>query len=137
MSNDVSHNPIFLRAVTLGVTGLVCVVYAAMAWASKSPDPMPFWIPGALGVLSAVVYFVATRLAGPDKAGQAMDEGYDRDLQTAYRIGYWAALLLYPAFGLLLANRLISFDVAYAVMSTLTGATFLLSFVWLDFRGRA
>ena len=51
-------------------------------------------------------------------------------------MAYWVALLLYPIFGLLLSFGWVAPGVAFAAMGTLTGAAFLLLFVWFDLRGR-
>lgn len=125
-----------IRVAVLGLTGLICLVYACLALFFGDPDPMPFWIPGLAGLASAAIITIAARAAGRKNTRRAVDEGYFADSHMAQRMAYWVALLLYPIFGLLLSFGWVAPGVAFAAMGTLTGAAFLLLFVWFDLRGR-
>lgn len=125
-----------IRTFVLGGTGIICLVYACMALLLGRPDPMPFWIPGLAGLCSGIIITLAARAAGPRNTEQAVDEGYLADTHRAQRFAYWVSLLLYPVFGLLLMQGWVSWSVAFAAMGTLTGAAYLLLFVWFDLQGR-
>ena len=131
-----SQNLANLRASLFGVTGAICFLYAALALLNGRPDPMPFWIPAAFGIMSAVVIFIGAQLAGRDRAAQAFDEGYAADRQKAERYAFWIALMLYPLFALPLINGLINAPTAYAAMGTLTGGSYLVLAVWFEKRGQ-
>lgn len=125
-----------LRVVLFGLTGLVCLMYAVMALLTGRPDPISPWIPAAIGIGSALIIFLALLTAAPRDVGVARDEGFSVDVRRAQGIGYWVALSLYPVFGFYLANGGVRYEVAFAAMGTLTGAAFLLPFVWFDLKGR-
>mgnify|MGYP000651611222 CR=1 FL=1 len=125
-----------LRIVLFGVTGAVCTAYALMAVVQGRPDPFLPWIPGFFGILSAALIVIAARAAGRAQAAQAMDEGYMVDNHRAQRFGYWVAVSLYPLFALIVWQGLIDWPTAFAAMGTLTGAAYLLGFVWFDLQGR-
>lgn len=126
-----------IRSTLLGVTGATCLIYAVMSLLLGRPDPMPFWIPGILGFGSAALIAVAAIFAGQKNAEQATDEGYLTDRRRAESYAYWIALLLYPAFAVPIAKGWLGWPTAFAAMGTITGATFLLLFVWFDTRGRS
>jgi cobalamin synthase len=125
-----------IRTTVLGLTGLVCFFYAIAAIYTQTPDPIWPWIPMAFGLASALIITLAAFAAGPKAAQMATDEGYFDDSHKAQRTAFWVALLLYPAFAIPLSRGWVDWHVAYAAMSTLTGGTFLLLFVWFDLRGR-
>lgn len=125
------------RVAVFGLTGGVCLLYIVMALATGRPDPMPFWIPGVCGVLAGLVLTVTSRAAGRRSAEMAWDEGYASDARGAAAIAFWIALLLYPAFGVLISLGLIAWDMAFAIMGLLTGGSYLLLLAWFDLRGRA
>jgi len=131
-----SDNLSNIRVFVLGITGLTCLTYAVLALLLGRADPMPWWIPGIAGVGSALVISIAAFAAGKRNTQQAIDEGYFADTHKAQRLAFWIALFLYPLFGILLANDAVNFQVAFAAMGTLTGAAFLLLFVWFDIKGR-
>ena len=124
------------RVVMFGLTGLACLIYAGLALATGNPVPMPAWIPGGLGALSALILWITGSAIGDTASAQAMDEGYDADVTRAQQIGFWVAILLYPIFSVFLMMGFVDWPVAFAAMGTLTGATFLLLFVLFDLRGR-
>lgn len=132
-----SNSVLNIRVVVFGLTGFVCLFYAVLALVNGRPDPFSPWIPGVFGVASAIAVFVALLAAGSRNAAMARDEGFSHDFRRAQGVGYWIALLLYPVFGYLLTNGLVTYSVAFAAMGTLTGAAFLLLFVWFDLKGRA
>lgn len=132
-----SENLSNIRALVLGATGLICLAYAVLALLWGRPDPFSSWIPGLAGFMSAAIISIAALTAGRKNTERAADEGYRADNHRAQRISYWIALLLYPVFALFLANGLIDWSVAFAAMGTLTGAAFLLLFVFFDMRGRS
>lgn len=132
-----SQNLSNIRTFVLGGTGLICLAYAVLAMLWGRPDPFPSWIPGLAGFGSAAIISIAAIVAGRSKTAQAVDEGYVADTHKAQQISYWIALLLYPAFGLLLWSGWVTWQVAFAAMGTLTGAAFLLLFVLFDLRGQS
>lgn len=123
-----------LRRLALGAAGLTCLIYAGSVLATGRPDPMPFWIPGAVGGLALIAITFGLRINARNKT--AMDEGYRSDWGRAQRHGYWIALWLYPLFGVALARGAIDYPAAFAAMGTLTGAAVLILFVIYDLRGR-
>lgn len=125
-----------LRVTTLGVSGLICLLYAILALVMGQPDPMPFWIPALAGIATALAISIGAMLSGHRNTARAMDESYVSDRNRAQSNAYWVALLLYPVFGVLLSQGLVSWEVAFAAMGTLTGASFLLLFTWFDIKGR-
>ena len=116
-----------LRAGVFGLTAGICLLYAVLALATGRPDPMPVWIPGVCGLLSALLLTLASR---------AWDEGYRADARRAGSSAFWIALALYPAFGALRAADLIGPDLAMAIMGLLTGASYLALLTWFELRGR-
>ncbi len=124
-----------VRQIMLGLTGLACLGYAIAALVTGRPDPVAFWVPGAFGILAALVITGSFFLAGRAQGQVASDELYHAENARAQRIAYWVALGLYPLFGVLLAAGLVTFPVAFAAMGTLTGAAYLLLFVLLNARG--
>lgn len=125
-----------IRVIVLGLTGLVCLLYAVLALLSGSPDPISPWIPGIFGVGSAAIIVIAFLFAGSHNAEMASDEGFFSDYNKAIGTGYWTALFLYPVFAVALFNGWVSYPVAFAAMGTLTAAAYLLPFVLFDLRGR-
>lgn len=126
-----------IRVAAFGLTGLCCIVYVLMALSMGRPDPMPFWVPGACGVLAAAVLMITSRAAGRKNATMAWDEGYAADARRAAGIAFWVALFMYPLFGALMSLGLIKPDVTFAVMGLLTGASYLFLLVWFDLKARA
>lgn len=125
-----------LRAGVFGLTAGICLLYAVLALATGRPDPMPVWIPGVCGLLSALLLMLASRAAGRAAARRAWDEGYRADARRAGSSAFWIALALYPAFGALRAADMIGPDLAMAVMGLLTGASYLALLTWFELRGR-
>ncbi|WP_224826719.1 hypothetical protein [Cognatishimia sp. MH4019] len=124
------------RIIMFGLTGLACLLYAIMALLTGNPEPFSAWIPGGLGVMSGVVLWATGAAVGDANTERAMDESYYADSGRAQQIAFWVAIFMYPAFSVPLSLDLIELPVVFASMGTLTGATFLLLFVWFDLRGR-
>lgn len=135
MAKIAAHTVVLVRQVTLGLTGLVCAAYAVLAVLLGRPDPISAWIPGGLGIVSAIVITISFALTDEKGARIAKDELYRAESDRAQRIAYWVALFLYPVFGVFLSQGWVSFPVAFAAMGTLSGAAFLLIFVFLNARG--
>ena len=121
-----------VRSFAFGVTSFICVLYAVLVVFTGQPDPMPWWLPGSVSLLSATLIFSTFRRAGPVPAQQATDELSKRCGDLAHRFGFWIALLLYPFFGFLIATGVISLTLAFPIMGILTAAAYLLSFVILS-----
>jgi hypothetical protein len=101
------------------------------------PDPIPFWIPGLLGALSAAVLMLSSMAAGSKQADMAWDEGYVSEARQAAVVAFWVNMALYPLFGVLMAGGLASTGVSLAAISTLTAATYLILTAWFGLRGQA
>lgn len=125
-----------IRLVVLGLTGLVCALYASLALLWGNPVPFAPWVPGLCGLASAIIISLAACAAGDRTADMAFDEGYAADNQRAQRYGYWIAVFLYPAFAVPLSLGWITWQVGFAAMGTLTAAGYLLLFVLFDLQGR-
>ena len=132
-----SENISNIRMIVFGVTGVLCLAYAILALIIQDPAPFPFWIPGASGVMAALVLWGTSFAAGEKYAGMAWDESYAVDARRAASIAFWIGILLHPMFGVLLALGLVDWPVAFAVMGTLTPAAYLLLLVSFDRQGRA
>ena len=115
-----------IRNLSMGLTGLVCLAYAALVLLTGKPDPISPWWPGAFAVATALIIAVSLFAAGSRTAEIAMDELYRARDHLAQRIGYWSAVLLYPVFGFLISQDYISLMLAFPVMGTLTGAAYLI-----------
>lgn len=131
-----SETLFIIRSALLGGTGAVCLLYAALSLITGQPDPLPVWITALVGLTAAVIIWSASIFAGRAVAAQSFDEGYQADARRARGLGFWVAIWLYPLFGLLLWRGLLSGPVAFASMGCLTVASYLLSLVWFDMKGR-
>lgn len=126
-----------IRLVAFGLTGLTCLIYGGLSVLNGQPDPFHPAIPGLMGAATAIILLLTA--FGGDAAGARIaweDEGYKNDTARAAQIGYWIALFNYPVFAALLYFKLLNGSVAFAAMGTFTAAAFLLSFVYLDLKGR-
>jgi hypothetical protein len=126
----------FLRVLLLGLTGLCCVGYAALALAQGRPDPVGWYIPGAVGAASAVLIALAALLAGRKQAGMASDDLYRHIRARAERQAYWVSMGLFGVAAVSCANGLIAWNTGFAAYGCLMGGAFLLLFVWHDLRMR-
>ncbi|MEE9314221.1 MAG: hypothetical protein V3V02_06205 [Rhizobiaceae bacterium] len=124
---QISH----IRTATMGFTGIICLAYASLVVITGQPQPMSPWIPGVAGVLTSIVIFGSFMAAGSKNAVMATDELYASQQSKAAQIGYWVALAMYPIFGLLIMQDLLSLSLAFPIMATLTGAAYLLPFAYL------
>ena len=123
-----------VRSLTFLVTGLLCVAYAGLALMTGTPEPFPWWIPGIFGVLSAVLITLSATLAGDEAADRAMDELYTLVNHKAQRHAYWVSLALFVVISTLSVQGVIAFPIGFAVLGTAMGASYLLLFVWYDWR---
>ena len=121
-----------LRSFSFGATGLICMLYALLVVFTGQPDPMPWWLPGSVGLLSAVLIFGKFHRADPVSVQQATDKLFKSNAAIAHRFGFWSALLLYPFFGFLIATSVISLTLAFPIMGSLTAAAYSLSFAILS-----
>ena len=115
-----------LQSFLFGATGLICMLYALLVVFTGQPDPMPLWLLGSVGLLSAVLIFSKFHHADTVSVQQSTDELFKHNAAIAHRFGFWGALLLYPFFGFLIATDVISLTLAFPIMGTLTAAAYLL-----------
>lgn len=125
-----------LRTGSLGLTGLACVGYAGLALVQGRPDPVWWWLPGGLGLLSALVIALAAFGAGRRAASEAMDELYQAVSHRAQRQAYWLSMAMFVIIAVLTGRDILDARTGFAVLGTLMGASFLLLFVWHDWRMR-
>ncbi len=125
-----------IRTAILGLTGVICVTYAALALLQGRPDPMSPWIPGVAGFGAMMIIWISAEFAGRANTRQASDELFASEWRRAVRVGYWVALWLYPAFAILLVLQLTAYPTAFAAMGTMSGAASLLTFVYLTLRSQ-
>jgi hypothetical protein len=125
-----------IRTVLLGITGLCCVAYAALALWQGRPDPVGWYLPGAVGVASAVVIALAALLAGKTQARIATDDLYRHVTQRAERQAYWVSMGLFVLVAVACGREMVDWNTGFAVYGCLMGASFLLLFVWHDLRMR-
>jgi len=115
-----------IRSLCLGLTGLMCLAYALFALVTEKTAPISGWWLSTVGLTAALIIFVSFIMAGRRVAERAVDERYQVNDLRAHRIAYWFALFLYPLFGLLIQQGLISLGLAFHVMAALTGAAYLI-----------
>lgn len=115
-----------IRSFCLGLTGLMCLVYALFALVTGRTMPISGWWLSAVGLSAALIIFASFFMAGRRVAERAVDERYQANDLRAHRIAYWFALFLYPVFGLLIQQDFISLGLAFHVMAALTGAAYLI-----------
>lgn len=131
-----SHSLSLTRSLSMGITGLVCGVYGILVLVIGRPDPLPFWVPGLVGIVAAIVIWMSAGASAEKAVNASFDEGYRADATMAQRAGFWVAIWLYPVFAVPLYLEWITYPSAFAAMGTLTAATYLLGSVLLDLRGR-
>lgn len=125
-----------VRLVALGITGLACVTYAALALVADRPDPVGWYWPGLAGVLATLAITFSAVAAGRQQAGTATDELYRAVNHRAQRQAYWLSMALFVALAVAAAQGWVSPRTALAVLGCLMGAAYLLLFVWHDLRTR-
>lgn len=125
-----------IRTLLLGLTGLACLAYALAALVLGRPDPVGWYWPASIGVAAGALITLAAVMAGRARAGQATDDLYRHVHQRAATQGYWLSLVTLALTGAAGGLGWIDWRTAFAAQGTLTGAGFLLSFVWLDLRHR-
>ena len=122
--------------IMFAITGLTCLAYAVLTLLQMRPDPVPFWIPGNLGLISAALIFALASAAGRKSAQQAFDVGYIMDKRRAEAHAFLIALMMYPILGILMTTGAVALPTAFTAMGTLTGAAYLLLFTYYDAMGR-
>jgi len=130
-----SHLSTF-RTVLLALTGLSCVIYALLAGLQNRPDPIGWYLPGLIGGTAAVLITIAAFVAGQKAAQIATDELYHMVNGRAQRHAYWASMALLVLVAVLAKQEAISWATAFAVLGTLMGASYLLLFVFYEWRLR-
>lgn len=125
-----------LRTVFLGLTGLACVAYALGVVLTGRPDPVAWYIPGALGLFSAFAIMAVSLWAGQGPARAATDELYVAVRRRAEGQAYWLSMALFVAVAVASRMGLIALREGFVVLGCLMGGAFLLLFVWHDLRMR-
>lgn len=123
-----------VRTVLLCMVGLSCLIYAVLALAQNSPQPIWWFIPAAMGCLASLGIFVAFAMGSATARKMASDEMYQQINHRAQRHAYWVALWLYPAFAMLVITFGIEWNTVFAAMGTLTGAAYLLLLTFYEWR---
>lgn len=123
-----------LRTITLGSTGVICLVYAILALLQGRSDPMPWWVPGLAGLLSTAAIFAGAAAAGDKATEAATDELHRLVDHKAQRHAYWVSLAVFVIFAVLSSNGLIAPGVGFAVIGTSMGAAYLLLFVLYEWQ---
>ena len=125
-----------VRTALLGLTGLACVAYALAVIVTGQPNPVPWYLPGALGAMSALAIAAVALVSGRAAAEAATDELYRLVRDRAARGAYWLSMALFVAVVLAARFGLIGWREGFVVLGCLMGAAFLLLFVWHDLRLR-
>jgi len=115
-----------IRRSSMGLTGGLCLIYAALVAATGDPTPIWPWSPVLLGGLTGLIIAASLALSGRAVAERATDELYRSQDHRAQRIGYWVALLLFPVFGALMSADAVTPALAFPMMGTLTAAAYLI-----------
>lgn len=123
-----------IRLFGFGCAGIICAVYSVAALATNTSNPMSPWLPGVSGFAAGALIWISAFAAGRRVAGIAHDELYQIEWSKAVRFSYWFAILLYPLFGVMLANGWIAQGTAFASMGTATGAAPMLAFCIITLR---
>ena len=123
-----------VRTVLLCLAGLSCLLYATLAVAQNSPQPIWWFIPTAMGLLASIGVFVAFALADPASRKMATGEMYVQLTHRAQRHAFWVALGLYPIFATGVFVLGLEWNTAFAAMGTLTGAAYLLLLTYYEWR---
>ena len=126
----------WVRTLSLGITGVACVLYALGVIVTGRPNPVPWYIPGAMGMASALLISLTAIWAGQRAAVAATDELYRMVRDRAERGAYWLSMALFVAVALSAGAGLIGWREGFVVLGCLMGASFLLLFVWHDLRLR-
>ncbi len=125
-----------IRNGSFSLLGLVLLGYALAVLFVGRPDPMPPWVPGLAGALTALVVTLISRLNTRAAVSVAWDELTRSEWARSLRGGYWMAVWMYAAFGLALFNDIVTYPQAFAAMGTLTGAAPCLLFLRAWIKGR-
>lgn len=124
-----------IRFVVLGLAGLTCAAYSALAVLWDTPQPFSPWAPGVAGSLAAVVIWISAVAAGARNAGIAMDELYQAEWARAVQFAYWAGIALFILAAILIGRGVVGQSTGFAAFGTAYGAMPLLAFCALNARG--
>lgn len=114
------------------ITGLTLLAYGVLALLLRNPEPFWWGLPVVLGILTWLIIAYASARAGRQKSDQAFDDYWVYARDKAQGWSYWIALFMYPVFAILMGLGVADYAVTFSAMATLTGASFLLLFVWFD-----
>ena len=125
------------RNVVFGLTGAVCIVYGALALTMGRPDPMPFWIPGALGLLAAIILVIGSFIAGAKQSEMAWDEGYLSEQRRAAEIAFWVGIIVHFILSMLLFGGMIEINAGFVASGILPAGVYLMLIVWFGARDQS
>ncbi|MCF6320880.1 MAG: hypothetical protein L3J32_03830 [Rhizobiaceae bacterium] len=120
-----------IQSVSMGLTGVMGLIYAGLVLATGKPEPISMWWPATFGLATALIIGISFVVAGSRVAGMATDELFNTQDNRAHRIGYWTALFLYPIFGYLIAQGYVAINLAFVAMAGLTAAAYMIPFAVL------
>ena len=122
------------RTVLLGLVGLCCLVYALLSLAQTKPDPVLWYLPWGAGLIATILIFAVFLRADKATRKAASDELYKATMRKAASYAYWVAVGMYPLFFLCVKAFGLNWDTVFAVMGTLTGASYLLILTYLEWQ---
>ena len=125
------------RNIVFGLTGVVCIAYGALALTTGRPDPMPFWIPGVLGVLAAIILVIGSFFAGAKQSEMAWDEGYRSEQRRAAEIAFWFGIIVHFILSMLLFGGMIEINAGFVASGILPAGVYLMLIVWFGARGHS
>lgn len=121
-----------VRIIGFGIAGVVCLSYAIATLVGIRISFLPDWLPIAMGVAVAALFFLATLLGGARATAASLDESYQMDRLRAGNLGFWSALMT----GVILWQANLGGDMRLAITMTMASAVYLLAHVVLELRGR-
>lgn len=124
----------FTRLICFSIVATSLLLYALLCLSGGTTRPFYWWLPAALGLASTAALFALSFLAGRSIAAQAWDELYHATSRKAAARAYWVSLVLFAAFGVSAAFGIVQSPVGIAAFGTLMGASYLIFFVYLDWR---
>ncbi len=129
-----AHHLSALRLWLLGLTGATSLGYAGLALAQNQPNPVYWWVPIAVGLITAIVLFLVFLAASSASAKAATDELYRMLNQRAAAEAYWISLVLLILTSVAIGHGLWAPNTLLAATAAAMGGTYLIRFVWLDLR---
>lgn len=120
-----------IRTILFGTAGLVCAAYAVSALVGDAR--LPDWLPPAIPLTVAAVFFLASLIAGQASAEASLDESYALTNKNAASAGFWGALIIGSA------QWIAGIGAPFELAITLSGASavYFLAHVLAEIRGRA